>query len=269
MKSSRVDRALCKRSLILALAVVGALLVLPSCTPDSGFNTVADYDTVLTHYTPGIDYQAFKTYYLADSVAYITDDSTTIERDDELDALILSTIDQNLKAYGYQRITERDEENPPDLYVPVSITTTKWVGYYYPWYPCYWYNPCYPCWGPGYGGYYPQVYTYSTGTIFFDLWDFKNANVEEETFPILWTATLNGLLSGDRAAGEQRIVDTKCRGQSAVAAAQMHDEPTAHAGGLNDLLGFRSGRRRRTRQHTGSRCDESIGVVNHDARRHW
>ena len=210
MKISNKGRALRYRPMVLVLTIAGALLLLWSCTPDSGFNTVADYDTVLTQYDPDADFQAYETYYLADSVAYLRDpdDTTTIERDHELDALILATVAENMNAYGYRRITEPEEENPPDLFVPVSLTTTKWVGYYYPWYPPgYWY-PWYPGWGPGYPGYYPPVvYTYSTGTIFFDFWDFKSPPIEDEEFPVLWTAALNGLLSTDRAAGEQRIVD--------------------------------------------------------------
>jgi len=210
MKVSRKERALHSRPLILTLTIIGTLLLLWSCTPDSGFNTISDYDTVVTHYDPDVDYQTFKTYYLADSVVYITDpeDEPEIERDDELDALILSTVAANMNAYGYQRITEPEEENPPDLFVPVAVTTTRWVGMYYPYYPCWGYY-WYPCWGPGYPGYYPPVvYEYSTGTVFFDLWDFKNPDEETETFPILWTATLNGLLSSDRAAGEKRIEDS-------------------------------------------------------------
>jgi len=82
------------------------------------------------------------------------------------------------------------------------------VGAYYPYYPWWGWNPWHPGWGPGYPGYYPPVvYEYSTGTIFFDLWDFKNIDADTETFPILWTAAINGLLSSDRAAGEKRIVD--------------------------------------------------------------
>ncbi|MFC1799500.1 DUF4136 domain-containing protein [Candidatus Eisenbacteria bacterium] len=211
MKISRKDMALSSRPLILALTVIGTLLLLWSCTPDSGFNTTADYDTVVTHYDPDVSYKSYSTYYLADSVAYITDpdDTSTIERDDDLDELILSTVASNLNAYGYQRIMEPEAENPPDLFVPVSITTTEWVGAYYPYYPPGWWYPWYPGWGPGYPGYYPPVvYSYSTGTIFFDLWDFKDPIEEEEEFPVLWTATINGLLSSDRASGEQRIVES-------------------------------------------------------------
>ncbi len=211
MKVSRKERAMRSKPLILALTVIGALLLLWSCTPDSGFNTTSDYDTVVTHYDPDVDYQTFKTYYLADSVRYITDpdDTSTIERDDDIDELILTTVAANMNAYGYTRITEAEEENPPDIFVPVAVTTTKWVGMYYPYYPPgYWY-PWYPGWGPGYPGYYPPVvYSYSTGTVFFDLWDFKNHHAETETFPILWTATINGLLSSDRAATEKRIEDS-------------------------------------------------------------
>ena len=210
MKVSRKDRALRLRLLILTLAIVGTLLILWSCTPDSGFNTVSDYDTVVTHYDPDVDYSEYRTYFLPDSVVYITDpdDTLTIEPDEELEELILNTIADNMEAYGYQRITEPEEENPPDLFIPVAITTTEWVGWYYPWYPPGWWYPWYPGWGPGYPGYYPPVvYSYSTGTVFFDLWDFKNPHDATETFPILWDAAINGLLSSDRASVEKRIVD--------------------------------------------------------------
>jgi len=195
---------------VLILTVTATMLLLWSCTPDSGFNTVSDYDTVVTHYDPDVDYQAFNTYYLADSVVYITDpdDTSTIERDDDIDRLILNTVAANMDAYGYTRITEPDEQDPPDIFVPVAVTTTKWVGMYYPYYPPGFWYPWYPGWGPGYPGYYPPVvYEYSTGTVFFDLWDFKNPYIVTETFPILWTATINGVLQEDRAATEERIED--------------------------------------------------------------
>ena len=208
MRVSRKKGAVRSRPLILALTGIGALLLLWSCTPDSGFNTVSDYDTVVTHYDPDVNFQTFSSYYLADSVVYITDpeDTSTIERDEEIEQLILDAVAANMDAYGYNRIVEPEEGNPPDIFVPVAVTTTEWVGMYYPYYPWWGWDPWYPGWGPGYPGYYPPVvYTYSTGTIFFDLWDFKDPYIETETFPILWTATINGLLQEDRAATEKRI----------------------------------------------------------------
>jgi hypothetical protein len=212
MKVSRKERAMRSKPLILALTVIGALLLLWSCTPDSGFNTTADYDTVVTHYDPDVDYQTFKTYYLADAVVYITDpdDTSTIEPNPDLDDRILTTVAANMTAYGYTRIEEADADSasPPDIFVPVAVTTTKWVGMYYPYYPGWGWNPWYPGWNPWYPGYYPPVvYSYSTGTVFFDLWDFKNPDAETETFPILWTATINGLLSSDGDATLKRIED--------------------------------------------------------------
>jgi hypothetical protein len=210
------QRAPRPRRAALALIIIGTLLLIWSCAPDTGFNTIADYDTVVTLYDPNADFAGettYVTYAMADSVKYLKDpdDTSTIEPDRELEELILDTIANNMDNYGYTRVTEPDPENPPDLYIPVAVTTTKWTGAYYPWYPPGWWYPWYPGWGPGWGywpGYPPVIYSYSTGTIFFDLWDMKNADDESQTIPVIWSATINGLLSSDRAAGETRIVNS-------------------------------------------------------------
>ena len=52
--------------MVLTLTILGVLFILWSCTPDSGFNTISDYDTVVTHYDPDAKFNEYKTYYLPD-----------------------------------------------------------------------------------------------------------------------------------------------------------------------------------------------------------
>ena len=94
MKVSRSKKALRVHLSMLALAVAGTLLVLWSCAPDSGFSTVADYDTIMTLYASDADYTSMATYAMTDSVDYIQDpeDDSEIERNPELEELIFDTI---------------------------------------------------------------------------------------------------------------------------------------------------------------------------------
>ena len=45
-----------------AVGLIAALVIVPSCTPDSGFNTVSDYDIVATYYAPDTEFDSLETY---------------------------------------------------------------------------------------------------------------------------------------------------------------------------------------------------------------
>ena len=50
-----------------------------------------------------------------------------------------------------------------------------------------------------------MIYTYSTGMIFIDIVDLKNADVDDETAIIVWSATINGLLKDTSQGIASRI----------------------------------------------------------------
>jgi hypothetical protein len=181
---------------------VALLLLLCSCYPSSDFGSVQDYDVVLTQYDDGQDFTEYLTFFVEDSVFHYKDPDDPspddIPRDN--DALILATVRANMTALGYEYKADADSLNPSDLYVVIGVTSSDWYSVWYPWYPG---------WGGWWGwwGWYPgppQIsYAYTTGTIFIDMWDIKNA--EDDLAPIPWYARLNGIVNDTSSSRAQRI----------------------------------------------------------------
>jgi hypothetical protein len=159
-----------------------------------------------------VDFSRIQTYFLPDSVYPIKteDDTTTYEQNPYTDQII-STIAENMSSYGYQRITEPDTNNLPDVIVYASSLVSTTVSVWYPYYPGWdwWWG--YPGWGyyppyypPYYGG-YPYVSSYTMGTLKITMLDPWNPIVIEgdTVIPSYWSATINGLLQGNQI--EERI----------------------------------------------------------------
>ena len=119
---------------------------------------------------------------MPDSVVQIGDGE---EVSGEFDQQILDRIKQNLLTLGY--IEEVDPQDA-DVHVVPFKTNTTWVSG-----GCYWY---WSWWYPYPGYCYPVAYTYSTGSIVIAMTDPGNTAVENA----LWTAAINGLISGSGAA---------------------------------------------------------------------
>lgn len=199
-------------SLIVGAAVLAAMAPLFSCAPDSGFNTLGDYDVIATHYDPNTDFKTLSTYALPDTVVHRRDpeDTSSVNLPREYDQLILTLVRGNLEALGYEEEADPGS-NRPDVYVIVSATLTKWLANasedwwaYWGWYP-YW--P--PTWGPDWGTYYPfpANYFYRTGTLFIDMIDDEVPEGQEQLIPILWTASINGIMAGAPQGAEERLTD--------------------------------------------------------------
>ena len=190
-----------------------------ACYPDSGLESIADYDVVVTVYDKDYDFGAVKTYAMPDTILHLLTDSTASDEDEisrEYDELILTTIASNMQQLGYQRITEIDPNDPsrePDVVVLVGVTVTDWNGY--SWYPGWWwgwgYWPGWGWWAPGYPGYgpgYPGAvvpYSYSTGTIIIDMMEPDDSDNSAKRIPVVWGAATNGLLGGSQPSGASRI----------------------------------------------------------------
>ena len=203
------DRIPKKPLLGLALLLL-AVAMTWSCAPDSGFNTISDYDVVVTRYADSGKFGTYQTYSMPDSVVqlYDPDKDPPDPLDPALENLILSTVASNMQKYGYTR--EMDpESNTPDVFVYCEVTTTTWIGYsYYPWYG-YW--GWYPGWGWG-GGYYPWYpggtwtsYTFDTGTVIINYVDVEQSDPDTETFAVVWWGGMNGLLGDTSSSGMARV----------------------------------------------------------------
>jgi len=180
--------------LFLSVAFMGMLIT--SCYKESDYYT-EDYDLTLTHYDKDFDFTPYKTFYLRDSVALVSD---YIVKDDAnwktfykvggASNQIKNKIRQEYISMGY---TEVDSIKTADVAVNMLVTLSENTTTYYPgywWgYPGYWYG-YYPYyykggakywggyWGGYYGGYYPWYgggysYTYKTGTLMIEMADGK------------------------------------------------------------------------------------------------
>ena len=193
---------------ILPLLVLIAGFVLSSCYEDYGL-TIEDYDTYLTHYKEGTNFQSFKYFVLPDTIVHIYDTTKTDPLKDarKFDASILSLTASNLEARGYQRITAADTagRSATTLVVLIGQMTQEYVGYYYDYWYGYWgwywpgyYPPYYP---PAYAG----TYEYSTGTTITELIDLGQTKAQQKPIPV-WSGIITGL-TGSSSTAQTRITD--------------------------------------------------------------
>ena len=194
--------------------------IIGSCDlyPDSKAR-VEDLDLVITVYDDQANFQTYNTYAIVDTVRQITDDTVNVSSsndpiDQEINDLILLSIETNMTALGYQKV---DQANQADLAINVGIIVNEFGitgGYpiYKYYYPPYWYCSGY-YWGyPGYGyGYpYPPVYrvqVYKVGTLIIDIIDLGNVNIGDQTIATVWTGTIIGLLESNTQDLKKRIKD--------------------------------------------------------------
>jgi hypothetical protein len=129
---------------VLALFGIG---LFSSCYPNDDISD-SETDIVATNYVDTVDFSRIQTYFLPDTVFPIKaeDDTTTYEKNPYTDQII-SKIAGNMSDYGYQRITNPDTNNVPDVVVYASSITSTSVSVWYPYYPGwdYWWG--YPGWG--------------------------------------------------------------------------------------------------------------------------
>lgn len=208
-----------KRLRITIATLLGIMLMIGGCYP-GGPEYLSDYDLIATDYSQ--EYWNAKsptTYYMPDSLGWIVDREDLDNNDDlsrDYDAFILGEVAENMALYQYQRVTELDMENPPDLYVfTQAIAIKNTTVSYVPGYP--WYGGYYPGWGgyypgyPGYGGYYPGwggatvTSSYTTGTILIEMGDAKNLDEENKIVNIVWSGGIDGLLSSSSASNQQFV----------------------------------------------------------------
>jgi len=199
------------------LAIIAFALV--SCYP-GGAEYLDETDIIYTNYNQDFNFGEVKTYYLDDSIQHVLDEGKNPDR--SLDKYIVSELERNFDALGWERIIVEDPNNPgdpPDVAVVLTLVKVKNVQYYgYPWYPgwgggWYWYYKGTNYWGyPGYGWGYPwyggsYVTSYETGTLVFDLFNPENIDEDDETVYVEWTGGLNGVLGSSTPNTKTRITN--------------------------------------------------------------
>lgn len=175
------------KKIVSYITVLG--IILASCYPE-GPEYYEDTDIVFTHYDSDFNFSDYGTYAMPDSIVKITgalaDDEVPVFIGEPFNSQILTNIENNMTAFGWQRV---DDPGEADLVLfPASWTNTT-VYYYYDYWCWYYYYYC----GWGYYPYYGSTVSYSTGTLVMGL--VVNGNNYVEPYKV-WSGAINGLLSG-------------------------------------------------------------------------
>lgn len=188
------------RPVVISMLTWISLVLLPGCYP-GGAEFVEELDAVYTNYDPEFNFSTSYTYALPPGVADVGDESLNGSPEyieENLGKTILNDLQENLSALGW---TEVDEQEDPDLIILASAFSST-TFYYYD--LSYW-GGYYPGFTPGWGWYYPgyspgAVSSYTTGTVILQMT--VPGLINGNQVPVVWTATLNGLLQGS----EQNII---------------------------------------------------------------
>ncbi len=199
-----------KRKILITVGFFSALLI-AGCYPD-GPDYVEELDVVLTRHNDTYDFGTKTTYAMPDKIVKITgnleEGEAPVFMPDASAALILSKIEENMTALGYERVS-LESEGADLLLLPASWETTTITVWYDYWY--WWYGGYYPGWG--WGGYYPyyppvSVTSYTTGTLMMNLID--KTEVGANGNPVTqWNAIINGVLTYTYDASRVNTVLTR------------------------------------------------------------
>lgn len=199
-----------KKNLTKIVALAAIVFALTSCYP-GGAEYTTDTDLIITNYDENINFGSIQTYYLSDSIQHIVEDGS--EPGTTFDSYIINELERNFSNIGWERADSTFAE--PDVAVVVTLAeVTNYNVYSYPWYGGWgggWYWKSTDYWGyPGYGWGYPPYYgsyvtSYTTGTIYWRLFDPRKTDEETETIYVEWEGALNGLLGTTSSTTKNRI----------------------------------------------------------------
>jgi hypothetical protein len=185
-----------------------AALLLAACYP-GGAETVEDLDSVTTQHDPAASFSTLRTYALPDSIQEVASHGgQPLPMDHSYDTRILASVEANLNAIGLRRVDPASETADAD--VLVTFTATRYTEYTsYPFYDVW------PGWN-GFSGYdaswgidYPWAYGSATildaGSLRIEMLDQRTANPSTKQLTAIWTASVDGVLAGDKESIVQRI----------------------------------------------------------------
>lgn len=181
-------------NLLLALCAAMA-----GCYPND-ITSADELDVVATFYDQeALESHEYLTYIMPDSVLH-NDPNGDSNR--EFDQLILNTIDNNMEAYGFQKLSAGSSN--VDLIILPEVAIVNNVGVGGCWDCWYWWDPWYPGWGWGYYPPYPPSYTYSyqTGSVIISIVDQQSILDQNIDSKAVWTCIINGLLRSNITGAE-------------------------------------------------------------------
>ncbi len=183
-----------KNRIWLLPGLLGTLLLMAGCSKEPLDNLTPEESRIYTtSYDSSANFQEYKTFSIADSVAVI-ENGTVIKDHTASDDAYINAMKEMMQQRGYLLV---DKNQSPDIAIAVNRvynTTTGYFDYggYWGYYGGYW-DPYY--WG--FGG-YPYnvpyvvgVYQITEGLYSIDMFDLKNA-VSEQEINLIW----NGLARG-------------------------------------------------------------------------
>lgn len=194
------------KTLLLKLGLACLPLAYISCAKDPLKNLNSDESRIyITNHDSSVNFTAYKTYSISDSVAVIEGGESTRQLND-VDQAYLDAAKKYMDMKGYQMVSK---DNNPDLGVNLNhiISTSTGVisyGDYWGGYGSYW-DPYY--WGyPGYGYYIPyaySIYKIKEGAISIDILDLKSAS-KNDKIDVIWTGLIrgSGIFNKDVADGQ-------------------------------------------------------------------
>lgn len=168
--------------------LLGIIAVLTSCYPD-GLEYYEETDIVYTNYTEGYDFAGKGTYAMPDKIVKITGNLAEGQAPEYVkepyNTQILNKIESNMSALGWTKVDDPEEA---DLALMTAVWTNTTIVYWNDYWCWYYYYYC------GWGWYYPTYSTsYTTGTLVMGLVASGDDYIEPSG---VWTAAINGLLSG-------------------------------------------------------------------------
>lgn len=176
------------------LAAAIALALVAGCYPGD-IEDLSRSDVVATVHDEDTDFQSLRTYAVPDTVIDIaTEPGDPSTLPPSVESAMLAAVRANMEALGYVEKQNPTPEDPPDVVVTCSFTTTDYTVWYQDdW--CYWWGWYgYYCGGWGwYPGY--DTVTYTAGTLLLNMFDVKNRDPESERVPMPWAAICSGLVS--------------------------------------------------------------------------
>ncbi|MFY0601616.1 MAG: DUF4136 domain-containing protein [Cyclobacteriaceae bacterium] len=193
------------KKVILSFLVV---ILLSACYPDENFSS-RDRDIVVTSPEVEVDYSAFKTYSMPDTVVKIVNGEGVI-KEVSLDAVILSNVRSNMNSLGYVEETN-PKVNEPDLILLITAQEDKlkqfneyplwaWWGWWANWFPGWGYGPNWS----GVSPYLTGFVKYEAGTIHILMINPENNDASDKQVPIIWSAVINGLITGSENSIAER-----------------------------------------------------------------
>lgn len=184
-------------------------LIFAGCYPDDA-ELDEEMELVTTEHDVNYPFASVQTYILPDTIMLISDpDDPSNDRpvNTNKNKQILSELADHFEHLGYQRMVNT-VNGLPDVYVAVSATAANYIrSDWKHWWDFWAYYPWWPGWADGYLLWYtwgiPVYYTYPVGTLVIQMMDVTGT--DETRIPIVWSATINGLLTGSDQDLDRRI----------------------------------------------------------------